>query len=146
MGVLSDFFIATDQELRDIREPDSPAAQFEGVTSTGVDVVMLCTLQQFACGLNDWEQIFDDCYVAPVKELGSEGPWIYQVSDELCRRLSSLNAPDINRYAKMWAETDEWIMSEEPDRSQTPRVLSDLVNLARKATVRKKKMYLWTCL
>ena len=146
MGVLSDFFIATEQELLDLSEPASPVAKFEGVTSTGVDVVMLCTLQQFACGNNEWEEIFDDCYVAPIKELGTEGPWIYQVSDELCKRLSSLNAPDITRYAKMWSETDEWIMSEEPDRSQTPRVLSDLVNLARKATAKKKKMYLWTCL
>lgn len=146
MGVVSDFFIASDQELREIQDPSSPATKLEGVTATGVDVVMLCTLQQFACEEDDWETIFDDCYVAPVKELGTEGPWIYQVSDDLCKRLSALNAPDITRYAKLWAETDEWVMSDDPDKTETPRVLSDLVNLARKATARKKKMFLWTCL
>lgn len=144
MGIPNDLFIASERELSVLCERGSPLKKLHGIEDAGVDLVMLCTLEEILTGL-DWEAIFDRHYVNPLKDDGPEGPWVYGVSKALQEALRDIQQDKLARYAERWADTDDW-MVRECDVNSVEEILNRLVLLAKKASEEGKRMFLWTAL
>ncbi len=144
MGVPNDLFIASERELAVLNELGSPVDRLHGISDAGVDLVMLCTLEEILTGLN-WEAIFDRHYVNPLKDEGPEGPWVYGISKALQEALKDVSSERIAGYAAQWADTDDWTVRD-CELQNVVDILSRLIVLARKATDEGKRMFLWTAL
>lgn len=143
MSALNDLFIASDRDLGVLNDRGSPTCKLPGLSDVGVDLVMLCTLEEILTG-QDWESIFDIHYINPLKDDGPEGPWVYPISETLTAALSVLDTDKIMHAAGKWAETDEWTVHENNGVDAIAEVLTQLVKLAKQAAAEHKHLFLWS--
>ncbi len=144
VGLLSDFFIATQAEVDALDIARSPAGSLPTLQARSIEVVKLTQLQCIV----DGSQFSDH-----LKELGSmivrsaddDGPWVILVPDVVTRTLAQSEASELQRIAIAWASTDEW----QRDRAKPKDIVSliqGLGTLAKRAKVDNREMYLWACL
>jgi len=140
---LTDFFIASDDELNLLDLRQSATKQLPGMADSDIDLLMLCNLESILTGA-DWECVFDSMYINPVRDHGPDGPWIYQVSNYLLEALSKLNSEAMQDCASQWAETDEWTLKENCPLEEIMAALGKLIGLARLACSEGKHLFIVT--
>jgi hypothetical protein len=140
---LTDFFIASDDELNLLDHRPSATKQLPGMADSDIDLLMLCNLESILTGA-DWECIFDSMYINPVRDHGPDGPWIYQVSNFLLEALEQLNSESMQDCARQWAETDEWTLREGCPREEIMTALAKLIGLSRLAGSEGKHLFIAT--
>lgn len=145
MGVPADLFIASECELTILDEIGSPASKLDGIADSGVDLVMLCTLEEILTGTS-WENVFDAHYVCPLKDDGPEGPWVYGISQSLQDALVRLQPTELPDYAASWADTDDWTVRENCALPVVLEALKQLASLALRAEEQGKRLFLWTAM
>lgn len=104
---------------------------------------MLCNLESILTGI-DWENVFDRDYVNPVRDHGPEGPWIYQVSEQLLDALKQLSPDAKVNCAQEWAQTDEWHLRSDAAPEKIAGVLDGLISMAQRAGDEGKRLFIWT--
>lgn len=146
MGVPADLFIASESELTILLdEIGSPVSKLCGIADSGVDLVMLCTLEEILTGAG-WENVFDAHYVCPLKDDGPEGPWVYGISQSLQDALVRLQPPEMSDCAASWADTDDWTVREDCSLPVVLETLKQLASLALRAEAQGKRVFLWTAI
>lgn len=140
---MTDFFIASNEDLKCLESRPLVEGQLAGLVDSEVDLLMLCNLESILTG-QEWESIFDTVYVNPAREQGPDGPWIYQVSGCLLQALVNLTADELIDCANKWSETDEWTLRDDMSPEKIAEVLSQLVTLAERALSNGKTLYIWT--
>lgn len=145
MGVPADLFIASECDLAVLDDRGSPVAKLYGFADSGVDLMMLCTLEEILTGLS-WEAVFDAHYVCPLKDDGPEGPWVYGLSSSLQKALVDILPSEMSAFAESWADTDDWTVREDCSLPVVLDTLKQLSSLAARATEEGKCMFLWTAL
>ncbi len=144
MSLLSDFFIATPNEVQDADIAQTPVGRFPGLLAKRTDVIKIVQLQCIVEG-----SLFDD-HVAGldalfVRTMSDEGTWIVRVPDSLFEFLYSAEANRIRTVGKQWAETEEWRL----DRGSPDDIilfLDQICQLARMAKSAGKELYVWISL
>ena len=81
-----------------------------------------------------------------VRELSEDGPWIFQLPDELIELLALLDANRTQRIAAAWARTDEWQLDGAPELADLARLLEEVTALARQARAEHQEVFVWLCL
>lgn len=145
MGVPADLFIASECELTILHEIGSPVSKLDGIADSGVDLVMLCTLEEILTGTS-WETVFDAHYVCPLKDDGPEGPWVYGISQSLQDALVRLQSSEMPASAASWADTDDWTVREDCSLPVVLETLKQLSALALRAEEQGKRVFLWTAM
>ncbi len=141
---MTDFFLASNDDLNRL-EDHSPANEPESgaVLDSEVDLLMLCNLESILTG-TEWESVFDQVYINPVRDHGPEGPWIYRVSSCLLEALRKLGPDSLAECASRWAESDEWTLREDSAPEKIAEVLRQLIGLARLAGLEGKSLFICT--
>ncbi len=82
-------------------------------------------------------------YREPTFMASDEGPWVFQLAQELTTKLAQLPQAEMPRVASLWAATDEFAGW---DVSTVAGVLDDIVGLAQRAHASEKVLFLWVSL
>ncbi len=139
MGVLTDFFIATESQLSGFDPRELPSECFDTFQAKGVDSVKVDLLYATLTG-----QPFAD--VVNCGELAGEpeeeGPWTFKLPSLLLRKLAALGATDIPPTAAKWSESEDF---EGWTAADVELVLENLAALARRATP-GAELYHWISL
>ena len=138
MGLLADFFVATEQDaLRYDGErslPESHRAHYTGFTE-----IELSTLYMIAQGLPvDAETVYDFQSVSSQDD-GEEVTMV--VLPELCSRLAAASDDKLKSWAALWGDTEEL----KGARAELLPVLVDLRRLSVLAASEGKSVFLWNC-
>ena len=149
MGVLYDYFRAPDaptaaavlERVGGPTTPDPDAPLLDAVAAKGFEpTVMLGTLQSLLTGV-PYDQLPDGELVAME---GEDGPWVWQLSEELRDALADATAGRLPAVAEQWVRTEEFW-----DQATAAEVLPFLVEvtaLARRARQAGERLYCWICL
>lgn len=143
MGVLTDFVIAHAEDAQRVGDSDCPSEDFGGLDAKGIDVVKLGTLHAI---LNGTE--YDPTFDCPLLYSPSEdGPWVFQVPEDLVHQLANASDTDLPRVAEVWASTEEFCPPYGNWSSEEVRqVLEELAALCRKAVAEGKELLMWASL
>ena len=142
MGILSDFFLATPDQLSQLDISRGPAATLPTVQARRVDQVKLASLQ----GLIEQSTDFGELVSAlDSSTRGDEdGPWVAPVPQSIVSALAAADDVDLARLATAWANTDEWI-ADGGTALDLQRFLTQLSQLARQTTA-GKSLLVWISL
>jgi len=143
MGLLSDFFVATSDEIGDLDIEQSPVIKFPTVQAARVDVVKLTMLRCIIEGTK-----FDD-YLSTLDSLlvrgTDEGPWIIKVPDSVYDRLSNADLPGVRDLADQWSKTEEWRLDGGTAENLEP-FISELSKLATTGKNQNRELFVWVSL
>lgn len=106
MSVLSDFFLATPQEVQTCSEEDVLNNRFPILLAKNLTPTELASLEQILLG-TDFGPLMKNLDHALVRDFGTEGPWIYPVRPALVETLVNLPSTEIAEVASAWAATEE---------------------------------------
>ena len=112
MGVLTDFFIATEAEVQELDDQSIPIELFPGLDMKGLDHVKLSTLHGILTGREFEVNAIDDFEL--VRQRSDDGPWIYRWPPSLTEGLAGLDDDGIDRVAGAWWATDEFHVVVQP--------------------------------
>jgi hypothetical protein len=130
MGVITDVFAATDEEIQDF-DPEAyvgdlfPTLQSNG----GAGVIELAALESLLTG-RDENEILGNYELAV--EASEEGPWITRVPMPLQDALIELDEVGLDEIAQRWSKTDQFKHYDWSDED-VAYVLRGLWSLARQA-------------
>ncbi len=144
MGLLSDFFIATNAEVKSLEISKSPAGSVPSVQARSVEVVKLTQLQCIIDG-SVFSDHLEQLGTMRVRSEGDEGPWVFLVPDVITRTLAESDENRLQQIANAWASTEEWKMDGGKPEDIFP-LLNKLGSLAKRAKVENREMYLWLSL
>jgi hypothetical protein len=137
MSMLSDFFIAGDAEVAAMDVAAGPAA-LPSVHAKRVDPVKVASLTAILTGT---EPSLPD----PVRDAGEGGPSVYRFADEATAALGALGPDDATLCAYAWARTEEW-QADGAEPAEVESLLQQVRELAARAKVEGKRLYVWTAL
>ena len=112
MGVLTDLFIATEAEVRELDDQSIPIEFFPGIDMKGLDHVKLNTLHGILTG-RDFEINNIDNFEL-VRQRSDDGPWIYRWPPSLTEGLAGLDDDSIDHVAGAWGATEEFHVVVQP--------------------------------
>jgi hypothetical protein len=137
MGVLADFFVATDAVARDYdgSHPEADVVESKGLTSVHLSTLWAILEER------EWTAESMDAFEA-MNDGGEEGPWIERLPSAFVGRLASLTPGETERAAAEWATTEEM----ECDPEDVIPLLTELQELAGKASAPGKSMFLYVSL
>ena len=139
MGVLSNLFIATDEDVRGSDAP--PFERFPYLDIKGMTEIERATLNaqirdlEFEDALDDFEGFH------AIDE--TEGPWVLKLTDALVQALANLSDVSLEAHARQWATSEEL---EDWDVADVRERLEGIVSLAREAVTKYKSVFLWNSL
>jgi hypothetical protein len=149
VGVLYDYFRAPDastaaavlERLGGPTTPDPDAPLLDAVAAKGFEpTVMLGTLQSLLTGVP-----YDEL---PEGELlvmeGEDGPWVWQLSEELRDALADAPAGRLPAVAEQWVRTEEFW--DQATAAEVLPFLGEVTALARRARQAGERLYCWICL
>ena len=142
MGILSDFFVATPEDLKRLDLSRGPAGVFPTVQAKRVDPVKLATLQAVVEGGSDIGELITAIDAAMLGD--EEGPWLVTVPPSVTSALAGADSAGLSRLAASWAATEEWVADGGTAANLSPFV-AQLGELARAASP-GRSLYLWICL
>jgi hypothetical protein len=127
------------------RQADTPAeAPFDTISVKGIDpLVQLGTLEALLTG-RDYEQIVAGPRAGHViaNQDGGER-LVVTLTDELQTALADADDAQLASVAVPWSQTDEF--SGQGDPQVLASLLHELTELARRARIKKERMYCWVC-
>ena len=176
MGVLTDFFAATPDELAAMAiewgpVPPPPAAvagrrgffgigsrqaspapteplgpTLEAVQSKGILNVQLGVLDELVTG-TPYETLESTGVIdAIARDNGEEGPWVFPVRRELRDALATVDEGRAGELARQWGSSEELGATEPEDFEALEGLIGDLAALARSASNSERDLYIWTSL
>jgi len=135
VGISTNFFIATAADVRAMAyeaEKPPPHKAHPTVESKGLYPELLEHLAELLDADGDMGE--------PERDWGKDGPWVFELPDELVSALSRLQGKALDEIARRWADTAcVWVTVLGP-------LLSRLATLAARARSEKKGVYLWVCM
>lgn len=140
--MLCDLVPGKDSEAARIAASSNASKEFGGIDVKGIETVKLAKLHAL---------VTKKSYAAVkgsyglVAEGGEEGPWVVRLPDELTTALATLDAAKTKKTASEWAKAEEFARDHWKPAAVS-RALSDMCDLARKATKAKKSLFLWMTL
>jgi hypothetical protein len=140
MGVLTEFFVASDAEVHSSKEQlqqAGPCAKFVSSDLKGV-TVQICRLEAILTG-TPYEECLDQM-LDPFLGLGEDGPWVWKISDNLVARINVAQPHELAEAAAKWTESAEmhgWA------KENVAVVVENLHDLAASALTNNKHMFLW---
>jgi hypothetical protein len=143
MRLLSDFFIATKEEVHAFDFWKSPVLCFPTVMGRGVDGGAEWQLEGIVAGLY-WErpEVWESARMEWTRR--ESYPAIVNVTRFIVDMLAEADEPVLEAWAEAWALTTEWIHDGvTPER--TREITMGLGRLARQARRSGREMYLWLC-
>jgi hypothetical protein len=130
MGVITDVFAATDQEIQDLDPDDYVGDLFPTLQSNGgAGVIELAALESLLTD-RDEDEIMTGYELAV--EVSEEGPWIIRVPVPLQDALIKLNESKLDDVARRWSQTEQFKHYEWSEEEVTD-VLRGLWSLAHQA-------------
>jgi hypothetical protein len=165
MGILTDAFVATEEQMRAADLAMGPDTVFPALQSKNIDDLKLAMLDALVTrrGIADLERDpdvfanYSEERIVLVRDIGrergmgdeSEGPWISRFPDTLVLRLAELSPENVTHYGTAWAASEAWrdYRGRMPDDiSGIIEYLRELCQLARLAVAEQKRMFMWVAL
>lgn len=142
MGILSDFFMATPDQLNQLDISRGPATTLPTVQARRIDHVKLAHLQ----GMMEQSTNFVELVGAlDSSTKGDEdGPWVLPVPQSIVSALAVANDDRLAQFATAWADTDEWI-ADGGTSQDLYRLLAQLSHLVRQ-TESESSLFVWISL
>ena len=144
MGILTDYFIATDDAAAAGALAQGPTSAFRTVEGNGLEpTVHLGTLEEILTG-RSFEEILDEIDDAgPVAQEDDFSSFVQPISQSLLEALKAASRDDLLSAATAWSLTEELTGA---DPESLLAFLTDLVELARTAEATNCAVYCWVCL
>lgn len=145
MAVLSNFFVASPQEMTPGVLQAGPDGMFPTIAATSFTTLDLALLLQIARGDN----LDDDSVIAALDQFedvlcgGVEGPWLSRCPEDLRAVLAKASDAAAAAYAARWTEAEELA---DMDVHTAASLVQNLCTLARSAQATGKDLYLWVSL
>jgi hypothetical protein len=139
MPMLADFVVASRDDAQRVCDSTCPSRDFSGLDAKGIDTVKLGTLHAMLAG-----EDFDPSFMneSSLCSGGDDGPWVFEVPEDLVQRLSRLDANETASVAAEWANTEEFERDNwSPDSVR--RVLEGFSGLCRRAEAQGKPVLMW---
>jgi len=142
MGVLSDLVVAPVEEAERVAHAQVPSQEFNGIDIKGIDTVRFETLHSLLTG-----QAFDDLLplYEPVVTVSDEGPWVFQIPQDLVALLAGFDDARKSEVARQWAKTEEFALDRWTER-EVASALDSISTLAKKAIEPDQALFLWMSL
>jgi hypothetical protein len=150
VGILTDFFVATDDDIDDALVEEGPADRFPTVEAKTIDDVKITSLNAIATGRSydvddgSFDRIYPETPL--IRDGGEEGPWVFRLPTPLLSALSGADAARLTEINEAWAQTEEWALDGVTDPEETRQLVNDVARLARDAQTAEKGVYLWLSL
>ncbi|HMA33934.1 MAG TPA: hypothetical protein VKY74_05575 [Chloroflexia bacterium] len=138
MGLLSDFFLATEAEVQSCSYEDIDT-HFPVLQYKNLDPVVLLSLEGILLG-TDLRPGTGGVNLSLARDFGQEGPWIYPVRPTLVAALSTLTSPRLEEVAAAWAKTEEFARASDPTSGLT-ELLQELSAFVRQTAAQGKRLY-----
>jgi len=139
LPMLTDFVVASRDDAQRVCDSNCPSRDFSGIEAKGIDTVKLGTLHAMLTG-EDFDPSFMD--KEPLCSGGEEGPWVFEIPEDLVRRLAELNANQTVSVAAEWAKTEEF-ETDNWSAAAVGGVLEELAGLCRRAEAEGKSVLMW---
>lgn len=145
MGLLTDAFIATEEELAAVLSQDhfSPIKFFPTVQSKNIDDFMLTRLEAIVMQ-EEFPSLDAEIAIIKQRMIGDDdGPWIHRFLDTLVERLAHLTAAEIIHNGQAWgAAIQHNYEKQPPDVSGIVPYFRELCQLAKHAPSERKHIYM----
>jgi hypothetical protein len=142
MGVLTDIVVVDAEQAQDVLHAEVPSEAFPGFDAKGLDQIKLAVLRALLTGEEYDEEWVDNIPLVAGDEAG-DGPWVFQLPDDIVAALADVPAADEAAIAAEWAESEEFAGW---DGETVTGMLHELAALARRAGEANKKLLMWICL
>jgi len=143
VGLLTDFFIASPQEVGMIDLRNGPCKRFPTAQYKNADPSTLEALDTLVIGSQGEGAVDRTCEL--IRQEEESGPWLLRIRSRIVQALAALEARRLRHLAIQWGQCEEWSMTPEEAQDMVP-MLMDLVALAIKARETGRAMYLWKSL
>lgn len=140
MGILSDIFISTDQQVQLLASDQSPIPTLPGIVAKSIDPVKLAKLWCLLTKQRFSLELIDDFLL--VRELSTEGPWIFRLPADLANKLIGQQPEHILQLGQAWAVTTAEFQLDGWATSDVIKLLQDMFHLAKRAAQNKEQLYL----
>lgn len=143
MGLVSDFFAATPEEVEKLNLRVGPQPPLLAVKARRVDPVKLVGLQSLVegCSVDALLPGIDGLFV---RSHSDDGPWVVSVPLTVVEALKAADQPRVAQLAAAWAATEEWVADGGTSENLLPFV-AELADLARSAAP-SRSLYVWNSL
>jgi hypothetical protein len=140
MGILTDFFIASDEELQALPDDALPAQELQGIMAKSVESVNFALFEAI---IRDTD--FDDALDAQIliSEKSDDGPWIYLVTQEFTMNLAEIDDSKLKSIGDEWRKE---LAMHNWSSNEMRTFLVELRSLAREAVASGRNMYHWLSL
>jgi hypothetical protein len=142
MGVLSDLVVARADEAERVSEAVAPSQTFEGIDIKGVDSVKFSRLHSILVGRSVRELM---PLYQPVVIVSEEGPWVFQIPQDLVARLAALDDVSRTDVSRRWALAEEFVLDRWGE-DDVASALSSISSLAKRAFDSERALFLWMSL
>ncbi len=145
MGILSDFFVASPEQIATDQFESGPAGSYPTVESKGITEIELEELLQIlrTGNVGNPLPLRDDFPL--VLTCPSEEAWVFGCPSDLRDALAGATENNLADYASRWAATEQSGFHRF-DETSLLSLLADLADLSRQAQTRNESLYLWISL
>ncbi|MDP2316580.1 MAG: hypothetical protein Q8P41_27045 [Pseudomonadota bacterium] len=145
MGILTDFFVATREEVENFDFTEMPRERFPTLQTKGLDPVKMATLHTILVGadLDDVESVVARI-PEPIHEEEDGELVVFALPEAIVHGLADLDDNEASRLAERWVATEEFKM-EGWTRADIDPVLSELRTFMEEAVRSEKDVFLWVC-
>jgi hypothetical protein len=142
MGVLTDIVVVDCEQAEDVLNAEMPSESFPGFDAKGLDAIKLASLRAILTN-EDYDAAWAQHMPLVAGDENGEGPWVYDLPDDIVATLADLPLSDEARVAADWAATDELA---DCSLELVHELLHQLANCARRAAQANKRLLMWICL
>ena len=138
MGILTNIVAAEDDEFAAIGESQRPVEEWSGIERRGIDTAKIATLHCLLTG-DEFEQAlgaYEPVYVS------AEGALVLRITDEVLRRLVTLDEDVLELVAEELAATEEYEL-EQWEAKDVQALVMEIADLARLAESQGQVLFVW---
>ena len=139
MGLLSDFYIATEADALLYDTKPTALSDSDKVSHKGITTLELSTLWAIV-QKQEWDVAMLDEFRL-ILDMDNGERSIYHIPAAFISSLTNLDADTLRRFIVEWAQTEEI----ECDPSEMYPIVEDIIRLGRRAQDTDKNLYLWNC-
>lgn len=142
MGALSELVVAPVGDVERVAHAEVPSRVFDGIDINGIDTVRFGTLHSLLTG-----QAFEDLLPLydPVVSVSDEGPWVFQIPQDLVALVAGLEDTRKSEAARQWAETEEFALDGWTEH-EVASALDSIATFAKKVIEPDQALFLWMSL